>query len=105
MIAIRTRQDQRVWDQAQDTNTPQDVLEELAKHEKWVVRAEVAHNPSTPVHVLEELARDEKWEVRWRAATGQVSFATLLLLVVDENEFVKKVAEKNLKERVQRGHN
>jgi hypothetical protein len=46
-------------DQAQDPNTPPEVLATLATSNEAEVRYCVAGNPSTPAAVLEALARDE----------------------------------------------
>lgn len=49
---------------AGNSNTPVDVLTELAKDSDYDVRVSVAENPSTPVDVLMELAKDRDYDVR-----------------------------------------
>ena len=49
---------------ASNPAAPADVLENLAKDEKYAVRAGVAGNPSTPTHVLTELSLDGEEMVR-----------------------------------------
>ena len=47
------------------------VLEELAGHWSWMVRAAVAQNPNTPVETLKRLAEDPDQSVQ-KAARGRM---------------------------------
>ena len=53
---------------AGNSNTPVDVLTELAKDSDWYIRCLVARNPNTPVDVLTELAKDSDCDVRRNVA-------------------------------------
>lgn len=58
-------------DQAQNSNTPLDVLTKLANDEDKDVRKAVANNPKTPPDILTKLASDENPEIRRTVATNQ----------------------------------
>ena len=51
--------DASLFDLASDPNTPPEVLDELAYHEEWQIRFDVAQNPRAPVSALEKLENDE----------------------------------------------
>ena len=53
---------------AGNSNTPVDVLTELAKDRDWYIRVSVAGNSNTPVDVLTELAKDSDCDVRRNVA-------------------------------------
>jgi len=85
---------------AEDPNTPEDILRELAKDkdEDWWVRAYVASNPNTPDDVLRALAKDKEWAVRGLVASNPNTFEdTLLYLATDINNGVRVNVAKNPK--------
>jgi len=43
---------------------PKDILQKLATHKDWGVRAAVAKNPNTPAEALKALANDDNTWVR-----------------------------------------
>ena len=53
---------------AQDLNTPQETLKQLATDEDYYVRYWVARNPNTPQETLQQLATDEDSSVRYWVA-------------------------------------
>ena len=75
---------------AQNTDTPANYLEKLAKDEDREVRLEVARNENTPIHILEKLAEDENDEVRsWVAYNKNNSVCALEKLAQDKSAGVR----------------
>ena len=69
-------------EQAQNPNTPQEVLSILATDENWRVRYWVARNSNTSSETLQVLATDEDTGVRYWAARHPNSTELIRRLVL-----------------------
>lgn len=69
---------------ATNPETPPDVLLEMSKSHKRVVREAVASNPATPTPILEALAQDPCTDVRMAVAENPNATATALDYLVGE---------------------
>jgi hypothetical protein len=58
---------QDIWVERQDMETPEYIIEMLAKDPDWKVREIVAAVPKTPSHIIDMLAKDSNEVVRERA--------------------------------------
>jgi len=84
---------------AEDPNTPEDILRELAKDkdEDWWVRAYVASNPNTPDDVLRALAKDEHWPVRQEVAKNPKVSSKILVSLFEYEKSLKEPTAKVIK--------
>ncbi len=85
----KSKEEQVLVRVAENTNTPQDVLCDMALSELADVRAAVADNPNTPPRALFLLAMDVDLDVRYSIAENHnAPPAVLQLLTQDENPYV-----------------
>ena len=103
-------------EQAQNPNTPPEVLAKLATSDEAEVRYCVAGNPSTPAEVLESLARDESnfeefgdgndfhdYFVYDRALRNpSLPIKALERLAARDHDYLQGLAAKELQERLAR---
>ena len=70
-----------------------ELLQQLAKDEKWAVRREVARNPNTPGELLQQLAKDESSDVRGDVARNpNTPLEAYFYLRLDKNQSVRDSA-------------
>ena len=67
LIKYHTDLRQSIWRERQDMETPEYIIEMLAKDTDWQVRKIVAAVPKTPERILDMLAKDSNETVRDRA--------------------------------------
>ncbi|MBR3672865.1 MAG: hypothetical protein IKN65_01015 [Clostridia bacterium] len=85
-------------DVAENPNTSQSILEELAQDEDEFMRETVARNLNTPKSALKSLVKDKVDEVRKAVAENpNISKSDLLKLINDEDIGVRVVAKERLK--------
>jgi hypothetical protein len=75
--------------QAQDPNTPIEMLTELSKSDYPYVRCLVSQNMSTPVEILIGLSKDERWLVRSYVALNTNTPIQTLIELSEDNEEVR----------------
>lgn len=85
---------------AEDANTPDSLLWQLAWHSDAAVREAVADNPSTNLRTLWLLANDHNLDVRYALAENHnLSEKVLSALCRDDNPYVALRAEKTLRKK------
>jgi len=98
VIDLHNRSCREKFKLAKNTNTPEDVLRELAKDPAWPIREQVAENPSTPDDVLRDLAKDRDMNVRAKVALNiNIPLDVLQTLAKDEHEDVRWYVAENPK--------
>lgn len=79
-----------------DPNTASARLVELASHDYWWVRRQVAGHRNTPVGTVIELADDEHEEVRLKVASVVKDTATLTRLAQDASWYPRLEVARNV---------
>jgi len=82
---------------AENTNTPEDVLRELAKDENMYVRWSVAKNPSTPDDILRNLTKDKEAWVNKSVAYNPGASSKILLMQFEYEKSFKEPREDIIK--------
>jgi hypothetical protein len=83
---------------AKNLKTPKILLKKLSQDDHYIIRDAVANNASTTPDILESMAQKEQdcWVKRTLAERKDGTEKMMLMLVYDDDEYVRELAACNL---------